>query len=64
MDNVRCSCQKIICQLEDNEIIIRCRHCKKYLVIKMPGPPVSIEERLPGRDAAALLGTAQCRATG
>lgn len=51
MGNIRCKCHKIICQVEESEVIIRCRHCKRYLVIKMSGPPLAIEEKLPGPGA-------------
>lgn len=33
MKNTRCRCGKIICQLEGNTVIIKCRHCKGYVVI-------------------------------
>ncbi|GAW91450.1 hypothetical protein CHY_0353 [Calderihabitans maritimus] len=38
MQNVRCSCKKIVCQLEENTIIIKCRHCKRYILIETQGP--------------------------
>ncbi|WP_366921851.1 hypothetical protein MFMK1_002268 [Metallumcola ferriviriculae] len=37
MKDIRCECNKIICQLEGNEVIIKCRHCKRNVVIKVKG---------------------------
>ncbi|TDA69806.1 MAG: hypothetical protein D9V47_04270 [Clostridia bacterium] len=51
MEDVRCTCHKIICQVEGNEIIIKCRHCKRYVVIRMGGPPVAMETRLEDSDS-------------
>lgn len=45
MEDIRCTCHKIICQVNDDEIIIKCRHCKRYIVIHTAGPPVAMETR-------------------
>ena len=37
MEDVRCQCDKIVCQIKGNDIIIKCRHCKRYVVIKTRG---------------------------
>ncbi|AVX21365.1 MAG: hypothetical protein ACOY3H_01905 [Bacillota bacterium] len=34
MEDIRCSCGKLICQYQDNMIIIKCRHCKRFLIIR------------------------------
>ncbi len=33
----RCQCKKIICQIEEDTIIVKCRHCKRYVHIKTKG---------------------------
>jgi hypothetical protein len=37
MNQFRCQCKKIICQIEGDVIIIKCRHCKRYLHIVTEG---------------------------
>lgn len=37
MENIKCQCGKIVCQLKDNVIIIKCRHCKRYININTKG---------------------------
>ncbi|GAW91443.1 hypothetical protein [Calderihabitans maritimus] len=37
MEDLRCLCGKIVSQFEGNCIVIKCRHCKRYLVIKTKG---------------------------
>lgn len=37
MEDVRCKCGKIVFQVNGNEIIIKCRHCKRMIVIKTTG---------------------------
>lgn len=34
---VRCECGKILCQEENDTIIIKCRHCKRYFLIRTKG---------------------------
>ncbi|WP_088554266.1 hypothetical protein [Calderihabitans maritimus] len=31
---IRCLCGKIVSQLSNDSIIIKCRHCKQFVVIK------------------------------
>lgn len=45
MENFRCQCKKIICQIEGDTVIIKCRHCKRYIHIHTKGL-VNIEYRL------------------
>ncbi len=33
MRDVRCECGKILCKIAEKQIIIKCRHCKRYLEI-------------------------------
>jgi len=33
MEDVRCKCKKIVCQVQGSLIIIKCRHCKRFIVI-------------------------------
>lgn len=44
LDTIRCQCGKIIFQQDGDSIVIKCRHCKRYLVIKTRGI-VSLEYR-------------------
>ncbi len=37
MENTRCACGKIVCQTEEDRVIIKCRHCKRYIVIHTRG---------------------------
>ncbi len=37
MNNVRCECGKILCQVYENMVVIKCRHCKRFLIIKFNG---------------------------
>ncbi len=34
---VRCLCSKIVCRIDQKTIIIRCRHCKRDIVISTSG---------------------------
>lgn len=45
MENFRCQCKKIVCQIEGDTVIIKCRHCKRYIHIHTKGL-VQIEYRL------------------
>ncbi|WP_143299289.1 hypothetical protein [Carboxydothermus pertinax] len=47
----RCNCGKIVCQVEGNVIIIKCRHCKQYVYLYYDG--TQIKKVLPGRQFAA-----------
>lgn len=37
MEDLRCKCGKIICQIEGSSIIIKCRHCKRLIIIETKG---------------------------
>lgn len=37
MQDIRCACKKIICQVEGDAVIIKCRHCKRYIYIYTRG---------------------------
>lgn len=45
MEDFRCQCKKIICQIEGDTIIIKCRHCKRYIHVNTKGI-TNIEFRL------------------
>ncbi|WP_366921843.1 hypothetical protein MFMK1_002260 [Metallumcola ferriviriculae] len=36
-DFFRCQCKKIVCQVVEDTIIIKCRHCKRYVHINTKG---------------------------
>lgn len=37
MKDFRCTCKKIVCQIKGDMIIIKCRHCKRYIHIHTKG---------------------------
>lgn len=37
MQDVRCTCHKIVAQIDGDTIIIKCRHCKRMVLIKTAG---------------------------
>lgn len=45
MEDFRCQCKKIICQIDGNIIIIKCRHCKRFIHIQTKGI-IDIEYKL------------------
>ena len=34
MENVRCKCGKIVCQLKGSVVLIKCRHCKRFVILE------------------------------
>lgn len=34
MLDIRCECGKIVCQSDQEFIVVKCRHCKRYMFIK------------------------------
>jgi len=45
VQNFRCQCKKIVCQIDGDTIIIKCRHCKRYIHIRTKGI-INIEYKL------------------
>lgn len=37
LEDLRCRCGKIVSQIKDNTIYIKCRHCKRFIVIETKG---------------------------
>ncbi|WP_227766403.1 hypothetical protein [Zhaonella formicivorans] len=37
MEEFRCQCKKIIFQIEGDTIIVKCRHCKRFIHINTKG---------------------------
>jgi len=35
MNHVRCKCEKIIAQMEGRKVVVKCRHCKRFVVIDL-----------------------------
>lgn len=35
MEEVRCLCGKLLCKVENNRVVIKCRHCKRFIVIEV-----------------------------
>lgn len=69
MVNIRCKCGKIVCQLEDVPelprteestgsapgpgVVILCRHCKSYVVLRVP-VVTAIQNRIPANTPARI----------
>jgi len=34
MDDVRCACNKLLAKVDGDKVIIKCRHCKRFIVIQ------------------------------
>ncbi len=34
MENIRCRCGKIVCQLKGRVVLIKCRHCKRFVILE------------------------------
>lgn len=34
MENVRCRCGKIVCQLKGRVVLVKCRHCKRFVILE------------------------------
>jgi len=37
MEDLLCCCDKLICQIEGDDIIIKCRYCKRMILIRTKG---------------------------
>lgn len=37
MENFRCTCKKLLFQIDGDTIIIKCRHCKRLIYIHTKG---------------------------
>lgn len=35
MEDIRCDCGKLICQVEGDAVVIKCRHCKRLIRIHL-----------------------------
>ncbi len=35
MVDIRCECGKIVCQSDQEFIVVKCRHCKRFMFVKM-----------------------------
>ncbi len=35
MLDIRCECGKIVCQSDHEFVVIKCRHCKRFMFIKL-----------------------------
>ncbi|WP_418791252.1 hypothetical protein [Phosphitispora sp. TUW77] len=34
MEDIRCRCGKIVCQLKGNVVLLKCRHCKRFVILE------------------------------
>lgn len=34
-EDIRCTCGKLVCRHQEQKIIIKCRHCKRFIVISL-----------------------------
>lgn len=48
-NNLRCICGKIVCQLEDHVVLIKCRHCKREIILEFD------RTERPGKDTPPRL---------
>ncbi len=46
VENVRCKCGKIVCQLKGKVVLIKCRHCKRYVILEFSDQEVQESESL------------------
>ncbi len=37
IEDLRCQCGKIVCQVKEKTIVIKCRHCKRFIIIRTEG---------------------------
>lgn len=37
MEDLLCCCEKLICQIDGDNIIIKCRYCKRVILIRTKG---------------------------
>lgn len=44
LDDVRCKCGKIVCQVQERVVLIKCRHCKRYVTLDFGRPKNHGEE--------------------
>ena len=35
MLDIRCECGKIVCQSDNEFVVIKCRHCKRFMFVKV-----------------------------
>lgn len=47
MDDLRCQCGKIVAQSNEHTVIIKCRHCKRYMLIKVDTGDIEINDNVP-----------------
>lgn len=62
MESFRCQCRKIVCQIEGDSIIIKCRHCKRYIHIHTKGL-INIEYKLSPDSDREIAATVDCTGT-
>ena len=49
MLDIRCECGKIVCQSEHEFVVIKCRHCKRFVFIKAEDNKLSISPHVISR---------------
>lgn len=49
MENVRCKCGKIVCQLQGRVVLIKCRHCKRFVILEFSDQE-GVESGQPAKD--------------
>ena len=43
MKDINCQCGKILCQSHGNMLIIKCRHCKRFIILKINDPQQTLK---------------------
>ena len=54
MEYVRCRCDKIVAQLNGHQVVIKCRHCKRSVVITLDPRPSDAQPVIEYRDDTKL----------
>ncbi len=54
MEYVRCRCDKIVAQLNGHRVVVKCRHCKRNVVIILDPRPGEAQPVIEYRDDTSL----------
>ena len=59
MEDIRCVCGKLLAKRQGHTIVIKCRHCKRFIAIDLEGTHV-----LPEEEAACIPAPTHNQASG
>ena len=43
VDDIRCKCGKIVCQMQNQSVLIKCRHCKRFVIMEFYKPEGQVD---------------------